>query len=227
MLSALIDDPELLETMRALHLHCAMVVPLTARGRTIGAISLIGAESHERYTTTDLQLAEEIADRAALAIDTARLFAAETAARAHALEEVRRNAVLTNATAAFGRATTTDEVIAAMLEEGIRAAGAGAATVGILDDDRHVTLRGLSGYQPDDRPYWHEFDLSDQVPMSEAINERRAVVVSTTADRDRRYPSLVGYRRAARPRARLRAAAARWRRPRRVLGLLPAGDGLR
>ena len=32
MLSALIDDPELLETMRALHLHCAMVVPLTARG---------------------------------------------------------------------------------------------------------------------------------------------------------------------------------------------------
>ena len=153
---------------------------------------MIGAESHERYTTTDLQLAEEIADRAALAIDTARLFAAETAARARALEEVRRNEVLTNATAAFGRATTTDEVIAAMLEEGIRAAGAGAATVGILDDDRHVSLRGLSGYQPDDRPYWHEFDLHDQVPMSEAINERRAVVVSTTADRDRRYPSLVG-----------------------------------
>ena len=192
MLTALIEDPELLETMRALHLRCAMVVPLTARGRTIGAISLIGAESHERYTPTDLQLAEEIADRAALAIDTARLFAAETAARARALDEVRRNGVLTSATAAFGRASSVDEVIAAMLEEGIRAAGAVAATVGILEDTHRVILRGLSGYQPDDRPFWHEFDLLDEVPMSEAILERRAVVVSTTAERDRRYPSLAG-----------------------------------
>ena len=82
MLRALIEDPELLETMRGLGLRCAMVVPLTARGRTFGALTLIGAETHPRYDSADLQLAEEIADRAALAIDTARSFAAESEARA-------------------------------------------------------------------------------------------------------------------------------------------------
>ena len=50
MLRALIEDPDLLETMRGLGLRCAMTVPLTARGKTIGALTLIGAESHARYT---------------------------------------------------------------------------------------------------------------------------------------------------------------------------------
>ena len=67
LLVTLIEDPDLLETMRGLGLRCAMTVPLTARGKTIGALTLIGAESHARYTRDDLQLAEEIADRAALA----------------------------------------------------------------------------------------------------------------------------------------------------------------
>ncbi|MEP6759357.1 MAG: SpoIIE family protein phosphatase [Actinomycetota bacterium] len=192
MLRALIEDPDLLETIDGLGLRCAMTVPLTARGKTFGAITLIGAETHERYDRSDLELAEEIAHRAATAIDTARLFAAETEARTRALEEMRRNGVLTNVTAAFGRASTLDEVISAMLDEGIRAAGASAATVGLVEDGGRVSVRGLSGYEPDDHPYWHAFDLDDVVPMSEAIREARAVVVATTAERDRRYPSLIG-----------------------------------
>ena len=208
--------------MRGLHLHCAMVVPLTARGHTIGAISLIGAESHERYTKADLQLAEEIADRAALSIDTARLFAAETQARQLAVEEARRNEVLTNATAAFGRASTLDEVIEAMLDEGIRPAGAGAATVGIMEEDDRVSVRGLSGYEPDDHRYWHEFALEDEVPMAEAIRDVRPVVVSTTAERDRRYPSLAG-RGEQRDHALVCVPLAPRRRgDRRVLRVLPA-----
>ena len=94
MLRALIDDPELLTLIRELHLRCAMVVPLTARGRTIGSISMIGAETHERYGPDDLWLAEEIADRAALAIDTARLLEAENRARLAAVEQARRSEVL-------------------------------------------------------------------------------------------------------------------------------------
>jgi GAF domain-containing protein len=192
MLQALIEDHELLETMRDLQLRCAMVVPLTARGRTFGALTLIGAENHDRYTQGDLVLAEEIADRAALAIDTARLFAAESEARASALEQAHRNEILKDVTAAFGRATTVDEVMRAMLEEGVRIAGAAAGTVGIVGADRQVQLIGLSGYEPDDHPYWHSFGLDDELPLSEAIRERRAVVLSTTAERDERYPALRG-----------------------------------
>jgi GAF domain-containing protein len=192
MLRALIDDPTLLETMRGLGLRCAMVVPLTARGRTFGALTLIGAETHARYDGSDLQLAEEIADRAALAIDTARSFSAESEARAAAIELARRNEVLKDVTAAFGRATTVPEVLTAMLELGVRMAGAAAATVGILDQDGHVDVAGLSGYEPDDQPYWQTFDLTDPLPMSDAIRERRPVVLSTTAERDDLYPALRG-----------------------------------
>jgi serine phosphatase RsbU (regulator of sigma subunit) len=192
MLQALIEDPDLLETMRGLGLRCAMVVPLTARGRTFGALTLIGAETHARYGPSDLQLAEEIADRAALAIDTARAFADEADARAAAVELAHRNEVLKDVTAAFGRAATVPEVLRAMLEMGVRTAGAVAATVGILEDDGRVTVAGLSGYEPDDAPYWHTFELTDPLPMSDAIRGRHPVVLSTTAERDRRYPALRG-----------------------------------
>jgi serine phosphatase RsbU (regulator of sigma subunit) len=192
MLLALIDDPDLLTTIRELGLRCAMVVPLTARGRTIGSITMIGAETHERYGAFDLRLAEEIAYRAALAIDTARLFAAENDARLAALDAAHRNEILKDSTAAFGDAASVDEVVTAMLEQGIRRSGATGGAVGLLEDEDRVVLAGLTGYEPQDEPYWHEFRLEDPLPMSDAIRDRRVVVLSTTADRDARYPAIAG-----------------------------------
>ena len=192
MLLALIDDPDLLATIRELGLRCAMVVPLTARGRTIGSITMVGAETHERYGAFDLRLAEEIADRAALAIDTARLFAAENDARLAALDEAHRNEILKDSTAAFGDAASVDDVVSTMLEQGIRRSGATGGAVGILEDDDRVVLAGLTGYEPQDEPYWHEFRLDDPLPMSDAIRDRQVVVLSTTAERDARYPAIAG-----------------------------------
>jgi signal transduction histidine kinase len=50
-----------------------MIVPLRARGQSLGAISLVAAQSGRRYGTDDLRTAQDLADRAALAIDNARL----------------------------------------------------------------------------------------------------------------------------------------------------------
>ncbi len=191
MLAALVSDPDVLKTMRSLQLHCAMVVPLTARGRTLGALTLIGAEHHEHYGPEDLQLAEEIADRAALAIDTAQLFAAENDARTAASRQAHRNGILKDATAAFGQATSVDAVLKAMLDTGIRKAGAAAGTVGLVEGET-VDVIGISGYELDDHPFWHSFSVDATLPMAEAIRERMPTVVSTTEERDRRYPSLRG-----------------------------------
>ena len=60
--------------LRKLGLRSYMVVPLVARGRTLGAISFVSAESGRRYGEGDLRLAEELARRAALAVDNARLY---------------------------------------------------------------------------------------------------------------------------------------------------------
>ncbi len=51
-----------------------MTVPMVCRGRTLGAISLVIADSDRRYDQTDLALGEELARRAALAVDNARLY---------------------------------------------------------------------------------------------------------------------------------------------------------
>ncbi|MFL6229230.1 MAG: PAS domain S-box protein [Pyrinomonadaceae bacterium] len=69
-----IPDAEHAEMIGQLGVCSAMTVPLKARGRIVGAISLVSAESGRRYIEDDLRLAEELARRAALAVDNARLY---------------------------------------------------------------------------------------------------------------------------------------------------------
>lgn len=54
--------------------HAYICVPLTARGRTLGAVAFILTEHNRHYTATDVALAEEVAQRAGLALDNARLY---------------------------------------------------------------------------------------------------------------------------------------------------------
>ena len=67
-------DERLLEIVRELGLRSAITVPLVARGRALGALSLIRDESAPRYTKLDLDLASELARRAASAVDNAGLY---------------------------------------------------------------------------------------------------------------------------------------------------------
>lgn len=67
-------DEEHLELLRQLQLRSIMIVPMVARGRTLGAITFAGAESGRTYGEDDLVLAEELARRAAMAVDNARLY---------------------------------------------------------------------------------------------------------------------------------------------------------
>jgi serine phosphatase RsbU (regulator of sigma subunit) len=69
-----VQDERLLRIIRDLDLRSAMTVPLIARDRTIGAITFVFAESGRTYTPRDVAVAEELAHRAALAIDNARLY---------------------------------------------------------------------------------------------------------------------------------------------------------
>lgn len=65
--------PPHVDVMRAADMRSLIVVPLSARGRTFGALTL-AAGSNRRYTAIDLRLAEDLARRAAMALDNARLF---------------------------------------------------------------------------------------------------------------------------------------------------------
>jgi len=69
-------DEAHLEMLRATGLKSFLSVPLAARGRILGALTLAMAESDRRYQHSDLPLAEDLARRIAVAIDNARLYRA-------------------------------------------------------------------------------------------------------------------------------------------------------
>lgn len=61
------------EFLKAVEFNAAMVVPMVARGRALGTITLIAVESARRYRHADLLLGQALAGRAALAVDNALL----------------------------------------------------------------------------------------------------------------------------------------------------------
>src|SRR5215211_1881106 len=63
-----------LDILLRLEPRSLMCVPLRARGRTIGAITLVSSKPDRRYDEEDLLLAENLAHRCALAADNARLY---------------------------------------------------------------------------------------------------------------------------------------------------------
>lgn len=73
-LDAQTDDPELRARLAALRPESAMSVPLVARARTIGALSLFSTSPNRRYDAADLKVACELAGRAAVAVENARLY---------------------------------------------------------------------------------------------------------------------------------------------------------
>ncbi len=68
------QDAEHLEIIRGLGLRSYICVPLVARGATIGALTLVRAESGRPYQPSDVALATDVARRAAVAVDNAQLY---------------------------------------------------------------------------------------------------------------------------------------------------------
>jgi PAS domain S-box-containing protein len=77
VLQAAAPAGQYLDDLRRLQLRSAVIVPLIARGRTIGALTMVLSESDRRFDATDLAFVEDVARRAALAVDNAELYQRE------------------------------------------------------------------------------------------------------------------------------------------------------
>jgi serine phosphatase RsbU (regulator of sigma subunit) len=74
LLVAVAKDETHLDALRSLGMRTALVVPMVSGGRSIGVLSLVNAESGRSFGDEDITLANELARRAATAVENARLY---------------------------------------------------------------------------------------------------------------------------------------------------------
>ncbi len=74
LLEQAIPDQQQLAAIRELGFRSSLIVPLRARGRLLGAIAMAMAESGRSFQPADVTMLQEVARRAAVAIDNARLY---------------------------------------------------------------------------------------------------------------------------------------------------------
>jgi PAS domain S-box-containing protein len=104
-------DGELAGVLAALEPRAGIVVPLRARGRVIGALTLVRAgESGPGFDDSEAALAASVASRAALAVDNAMLFEAERAQR-------RRADLLASVGAALGSSLRSAELLDVLVRQ--------------------------------------------------------------------------------------------------------------
>ncbi|WP_338266002.1 GAF domain-containing sensor histidine kinase [Corallococcus caeni] len=124
----------------AWRLGCRSViqVPLEARGRVLGCLSLISGTAG-RFGECDLELARELARRAALSLDNALLYGEARQAQA-------RTARLQAVTAALSRAASEDAVAQVLAREVWEASGATRVAVLALEEDGRMRPLRVLGY---------------------------------------------------------------------------------
>src|SRR3954452_6363438 len=74
MLRAAAVDEEHYQEITAIGMRSSIVVPMTTRGRTIGALTFVNGASGRRFDEQDVELAQELGRRCATAVDNARLY---------------------------------------------------------------------------------------------------------------------------------------------------------
>ena len=172
MVAASAVDEQHLELLRELDLHGVIIAPLRAAEQTFGALTLISSRKSRRYTEADVALAEELAHRAALAIQSARLYAAEQDARRRAEEMVERTERLQTVTAALSQATTPFAAGEAALGDTISALDASAGALFLLTPEgKGLEVIKVAGSGEDTARKLQTLPAEAESPLAEAVRD--------------------------------------------------------
>ncbi|MCC5597939.1 AAA family ATPase [Nostoc favosum] len=190
-LAAAIPDAEHLSIVRELGLKSCIILPLMARERIFGAISFVTAESERRYSTADLSLAEDVAHRAAIAIDNARLYQEAQQAQTRAEQALERIARLQSITAALSESLTPAQVSEVIVEQSMAALGASSALVALVNESKtELEIVRAVGYKQDLVNTWRNFAIDSPSPLAEAVRTGKPIWAQATENRVARYPHL-------------------------------------
>jgi K+-sensing histidine kinase KdpD len=168
-----------------------VAVPLLVRGEVIGAIILGRRGQRRPLASSQLRLIEDLAMRAALAVDNTRLYRESQAMRERARRVVDRLRRLEALTAALTAAITPDEVAHVVVDLGVEAFGASAGVLVVPRDDEPVLeISRVVGYEDEETRSWRRTRLDAPVPLAEAARTAVPIWVESPEARRSRYPEL-------------------------------------
>jgi PAS domain S-box-containing protein len=184
-------DAEHLEVMRRIGFRSAMLVPLKVRGKTLGVITFVNAESRRNHTKEDLALAEDLANRAALAVDNAYLYRVEQQTRLAAERTSDRLMRSQAVTTALSQSLTSQQVASAVIEQGMKSLNAYAGTVATLNDSgTEFEIIATLGFPLEVVDKWRRFPASASVAIADAVRDNEPVIIEDFAEWTGRYPAL-------------------------------------
>jgi PAS domain S-box-containing protein len=135
------------DLIRQLGLRSYMCVPLVARERVLGALTFVAAESGRTFDAEDLVLAEEVARRAATAIDNARLFreSEERAQAARVLASIGDGVVLIDSDGIVRLWNTAAEAIVGVSADEVLGRAAADVLPGFTENAPRVPVAAAPG----------------------------------------------------------------------------------
>jgi signal transduction histidine kinase len=171
-----VADDDQRRAMMEVGIRSTLTIPLHGGGASFGA--MVFARTSERaYEEPDVVVANELARRAAAAIERSRLYNAERAQRIRAEESTARLEHLQALTSALTVAITTDDVLDALVAEMRDLAGAKTIAVGLLDESGALRIVRTAGVPPQAIGYF------DRVPREPLWGDAHAVVPLRAPDR--------------------------------------------
>lgn len=181
-------DPEHLALLQELTYESEIVVPLITRSQVLGTITLVYGYSGRHYGPSEQALAEELAQRVAVAVDNARLYYEARQARQAAEQTAQRTARLQAITAALSGAFTPSQVANVILREGIPATGAEAGSVIMLaDDGENFELLYATGYSDQQLELFKRFPVNTPLPIADAVHTGQPIWLESLNERNTRY----------------------------------------
>jgi PAS domain S-box-containing protein len=170
LLRNIAQNADHLRMLRELGPTSLIVVPLRAREQPLGTILLARAAPGRRFDLDDLELAEDLGRRAALAIHNSALHQSEQNARRQAEQAVKRISGLQAVTAALSRAVTPTAVAEVFVREGAAAVGASGGFVRLpTSDGRKLELEAIVGYSQRFKSSYGSLPLESELPGAEVF----------------------------------------------------------
>ncbi|MCC6629473.1 MAG: PAS domain S-box protein [Chloroflexi bacterium] len=161
-----------------------LAVPVRSRDQTIGSLSLSRQTTARPYTATDQTFIQDLADRAALAIEHARLYRAEQAST-HQLQRLQA------ITSAFAHVMTAPQVASVVMEFGAPMLdAAGGLVLAVTADGAALTLLRSIGYRDEVLPAWQHVPIADLTPLSDAARLGESIFLESSAAWVARFPTV-------------------------------------